>query len=156
MLQRTLKFKIVKSLLLFFALITYGCSHQNISKEAERLRVLEDMKEYIQSLSGRERKDQLIALMDLIKKDMEVLNQSIQKFGSESKVLFSDYDATPGDFEKLFKAFNNTRMTLQKGILTSYFKMKELTSAEEWKELSKLEEKAFFDGDGQTILDSRI
>ena len=156
MLQRTIKLKIVKFLPLLFTLLILGCSHQKINKEEERFQVLEEMREHIQSISDPERVGLLLELMDIIKQDMNALNRSIQTFGAASKVLFSDYDATPEDFDKLFSEFNKTRIKLQQKILTSYFKMKELTSPEEWEDIAKFEEKAFFDGPGQTLLDSQI
>ena len=127
---------------LVLILLMNGCAHQPVSKEESRQRVLEEMRIYIRKIPDPNRVEQLIVLVDVLQQDLAELNRTVRKFRSDMRTLNVDYDATREDFGKIFDEYNTTRKGKQREILTSYIKMKELTTPDEWKSLAKSEEKA--------------
>ena len=127
---------------LAFIILLSGCAHKQISGEEARQKVMEEMRAYIKKIPDSNRSEQLLMLLDTLKQDIAELNQTVHKFGSDMRALNTNYDATRKDFRKILDDYNATRKELQRDILTTYFKMKKMTTPEEWKALAKLEEKA--------------
>ena len=144
-------FKIIA--ILTIALLMIGCSHQKVSKEDSNQQVIEEMRVYIKSLPDPERAKQLLIQLDALNQGITEMDLIKKKFTGDLQTLFFRYEATRGDFKELLDDFNSTRKSLQQNILTSYFKMKSLTLANEWEELAKMQEKVFSDGMRQTLLD---
>jgi hypothetical protein len=149
-------FKFVKVfVVLGLILLMNGCSHQPFSKEESRQRVLEEMRIYIGKIQDPKRVEQLLVLVDALQQDLAELNRTVRKFGSDMRTLNVNYDATREDFDKMLDEYNTTRKGKQREILTSYLKMKELTTPDEWKSLAKSEEKALSKGLRRTLLDNQ-
>ncbi|UCG12728.1 MAG: hypothetical protein JSU72_20010 [Deltaproteobacteria bacterium] len=149
-------FKFVKVfVVLGLILLMNGCSHQPVSKEESRQRVLEEMRIYIGKIQDPKRVEQLLVLVDALQQDLAELNRTVRKFGSDMRTLNVNYDATREDFDKMLDEYNTTRKGKQREILTSYLKMKELTTPDEWKSLAKSEEKALSKGLRRTLLDNQ-
>ncbi len=149
-------FKFVKVfVVLGLILLMNGCAHQPVSKEESRQRVLEEMRIYIRKIPDPDRVEQLLVLVDTLQQDLAELNRTVRKFRSDMRTLNVNYDATREDFCKIFDEYNMTRKGKQREILTSYFKMKKLTTPHEWKNLAKLEEKALSKGLRRTLLDNQ-
>jgi septal ring factor EnvC (AmiA/AmiB activator) len=129
-------------LVLSLVLVICGCSHQPITEEQSRQQMLEEMKAYLEKIPDPNRRDQLSKLMNALKQDLAELNRTVEAFGEDVHRLNANYDATKEDFHKIFDQFNTSRKRLQQAILTSHYKMKELTTADEWEDLADLEEKA--------------
>jgi hypothetical protein len=102
------------------------------------------MRAYIKTIPDPERIEQLIEQLDKLKQDVTELNRTTQQYHTDIRMLFTNYDATQTDFRNLLDEFNTARKRLQQKILTSHFKMKDLTTPEEWQTLAELEEKAVF------------
>ena len=129
-------------IILTIALLFCGCSHQKILKRDSNQQVLEEMRAYIKTIPDPERIEQLIEQLDILKQDVTELSRATQQYHTDVRMLFNDYDATQTDFRNLLDEFNTTRKRLQQKILTSNFKMKKLTTPEEWQTIAELEEKA--------------
>ena len=149
-------FKFVKVfVVLGLILLMNGCAHQPVSKEESRQRVLEKMRVYIRKIPDPDRVEQLLVLVDALQHDLAELKKTVGTFRRDMSMLNTDYDTTNEDFGKIFDEYNTTRKGIQQEILTSYFKMKKLTTPHEWKNLAKLEEKALSKGLRRTLLDNQ-
>ena len=134
-------------------LLMNGCSHQPLSEKQSRQQMLEEMRAYLEKIPDPDRRDQLLALMKTLKQDLAELSQAVDQFGADAQRFNADYDATKEDFHKIFDQFNTSRKTLQQEILTSHYKMKELTTPEEWEDLADLEKEALSEIIRQNLLD---
>jgi septal ring factor EnvC (AmiA/AmiB activator) len=139
-------------LILMIALLFCGCSHQKILKRDSNHQVLEEMRAYIKTIPDPERAEQLLAQLDNLKQDVTDLNRTTQQYHTDIRMLFTNYDATQADFRNLLDEFNTARKRLQQNILTSHFKMKDLTSPKEWQTLAELEEKAISKVSHQSLI----
>jgi len=149
-------FKFVKVfVVLGLILLMNGCAHQPVSKEESRQRVLEEMRIYIRKIPDPNRVEQLLVLVDALQQDLAELNRTVRKFRSDMRMLNANYDATRDDFDEILDDYNTTRKGKQREILTSYLKMKELTTPDEWKNLAKSEEKALSKSLRWPLVDSR-
>ena len=148
-------FKFVKVfVVLGLILLMNGCAHQQGSEEQSRQQMLEEMRAYLEKIPDPDRRESLLSLARSMKQDLSELRRAADAFGAQVKSLNANYDATKEDFHKLFTQFNASRKSLQQKILTSHFKMKEITAAEEWKDLADLEEEALSKIIRQNLLDS--
>lgn len=147
-------FKFVKVfVVLGLILLMNGCAHQQVSGEQSRLQMLEEMRAYLEKIPDPDRREQLLALMNTLKQDLAELNRTVDEFGVNAQRLNANYDATKEDFHKIFDQFNTSRKRLQQEILASHYKMKELTTAEEWEDLADLEKEALSKIIRQNLLD---
>lgn len=78
-----------------------------------------------------------------VEKVMEAITQEVGKVGTLQReghkqlyALNAQYDATPEEFLKVLDKMNNRRLRAGAKILSLRFKMKELMSEQEWKELT--------------------
>jgi uncharacterized coiled-coil DUF342 family protein len=140
---------------LTFVLLVNGCAHQKVSDEESRQRVLEEMRIYVKEIPDPHRAEQLSVLVDTLQQDVAELRKTVRKFRREMGVLNKNYDATNEDFREILDEYNSARKGIRQEILSSYFKMKKLTTPDEWKDLAKLEEAALSKGLRQTLLDNQ-
>ena len=147
-------FKFVKVfVVLGLILLMNGCAHQQVSEEQSRQQMLEEMRACLEKIPDPDRREQLSTLMNTLEQDLAELSQAVDKFGADVQRLNTNYDASKEDFHKIFDQFNTSRKRLQQEILASHYKMKELTTPEEWEDLADLEKEALAKIIRQNLLD---
>lgn len=105
--------------------------------------------EWIAELRGRikasvadpDKKSQMLSLVDQMNIELLKLDQEVRKHFANVAKIDRDYNATPDDFKKEFAAFNAARYEVRDGFLDARFKMRDLATREEWKELTDIKEK---------------
>jgi len=141
--------------ILALALLICSCSHQPVTEEQTRQQMLEEMRAYLEKIQDLDRREPLLALALTMKQDLTELSRTVDSFGAKTQRLNANYDATKEDFQELFDQLNTSRKKLQQDILTSHYKMKELTTEEEWEDLAALEKEAFSRIIRQNLLDRK-
>jgi uncharacterized coiled-coil DUF342 family protein len=109
-----------------------GASGQPASQEvvSEVKRVVEE------NVKDPEKSNRVQALVQNIIKEVNRSAQETRGFHEQLAVLNANYDAPPEQFTKILDALNNGRMESAAKILQTRFKIKELLSREEWKNLN--------------------
>ena len=108
---------------------TYGePASQEVVSEVKRL-IEENVKD-------PEKANQVQALIQDIMKEVRKSAQETRGFHEQLAVLNVNYDAPPERFTKILDELNNGRMESAARILRTRFKVKELLSREEWKNLN--------------------
>jgi transketolase len=89
-----------------------------------------------QNVKDPEKAKQVQAMVQDIAKEVRKSNQEVRGFHEQLAALNADYNAKPDQFLKILDGLNNTRMESAMKILTMRFKIKDMLTAEEWKNLS--------------------
>jgi Spy/CpxP family protein refolding chaperone len=79
---------------------------------------------------------QVKAIMQEIPTHVKQSHERSRELHEQLYGLNAKYDATPEEFTKVLDELNNTRMRTASTILALRFKMKDLTTPEEWKALT--------------------
>ena len=130
---------VVLSLVLFSMV---GCSryHQGRpggSGQPASQEVLSEVKRVVEeNVKDPEKSNRVQALVQNIIKEVNRSAQETRGFHEQLAVLNANYDAPPEQFTKILDALNNGRMESAAKILQTRFKIKELLSREEWKNLN--------------------
>jgi hypothetical protein len=104
------------------------------AKSAERqllVDVIEDEERLSEVLELLSERDRLVA----------EYAELVTAYREEMKTLNAGYDTTREEFEQAFDEYNGLRAVTQKEIVALIGKMKEATTAEEWKKISKYQVK---------------
>jgi TolA-binding protein len=119
-----------------------GCSgyHQGrpgASGEPASQEVVSEVKRVVEeNVKDPEKSNRVQALVQNIIKEVNRSAQETRGFHEQLAVLNANYDAPPEQFTKILDALNNGRMESAAKILQTRFKIKELLSREEWKNLN--------------------
>lgn len=89
-----------------------------------------------QNVKDPEKSKQVQALVQEIIDEAKRSFQETRGFHEQLNALNADYHATPEQFMKILDELNNSRMASASKILGIRFKMKNLLTPEEWKNLS--------------------
>ena len=123
-------------------LTTAGCTRYHherpgVAGEPTLQEVVPEVKHLVeQNVKDPEKATQVQAMVQDIAKEVRKSNQEVRGFHEQLASLNADYNAKPDQFLKILDGLNNTRMESAMKILTMRFKIKELLSAEEWKNLN--------------------
>ena len=69
------------------------------------------------------------------------LDRVVLKHYSNLKKISRNYHSTPEDFKKAFADFNSNRYQIRDQIIEARFKMRDLSTTEEWKKLTDIKKK---------------
>jgi hypothetical protein len=134
--------KKIRTASLFAGLALASCSSGGYDPETAR-RSLQDMRDYVgKNVPEPARSTKLLGLIDAYEASIAALNEQLQAGFREFRSLNADYDAPPERLLKAHEDFVVARRKLVLKALDVVQGMKASTSAEEWKDLAKLEEKA--------------
>lgn len=95
-----------------------------------------------QNVKDPEKAKQVKALLQEIVAEVKKSSQQTRGFHEQLNVLNANYDAKPEQFTKVLDEMNNARMTSATKILGLRFKIKDLLTAQEWKDLTDAMAKA--------------
>ena len=114
-----------------------------VKVEQQLAQALEGERELVQSvITDEERADRFIALIDargrLAREQTEATKQQRDRIAAIS----TDYQTTREDFAAAFRAYNGARENNQREYLAVVAAMKDMTTAEEWKVISKFQLKS--------------
>jgi Mg2+ and Co2+ transporter CorA len=97
---------------------------------------VEDMRDRIEkNIEDPNKKTDLLALVDQIEKDLVELDRVVQKLYADLRTLNDNYNASPEEYRKVISEFEADRKEVQDRIVNSRFKMRDLSTPEEWKKL---------------------
>ena len=134
--------KVLLILLSLVLLITAGCSGHHQGRpgghgEPTLQEVVPEVKHLVeQNVKDPEKATQVQAMVQDIAKEVRKSNQEVRGFHEQLASLNADYNAKPDQFLKILDGLNNTRMESAMKILTMRFKIKDMLTAEEWKNLN--------------------
>ena len=126
-------------LLLLMVFVISGCSKKSIPDDAFRGEsVLAEKRVRIQKhISDSAKQAQLLAIVDEGEKLLREFSQESSDYRERIQTLTADYDAGREDFEGAVSNFNDKAETLLKKLADQGVAMRELTTPEEWKKISK-------------------
>ena len=120
-----------------------GCSISGKKEKAEIERGskwVEDMQDRIKDeIEDPDKKNEMLALIVQTEKDLEGLDRVFQKLYADMGTLNDNYNARPEEYQKVFSEFEAGRKKAHNRILDSRFKIRDLSTPEEWKELMEME-----------------
>ena len=134
-LSKTLSFL----LLLLMVFIISGCLKKSVNGDAFKGEsVIAEKRSLIQKhISEPVKQAQLLKIVDEGEKMLREFSQESSDYRERLQTLTADYDASQEDFKGAVSDFNNKAETLLKNLLAQSMSMRELTTPEEWKKISK-------------------
>jgi len=133
------------SLLLFACLLLSGCVKRTEAPDPAALRAQiaearQQETDLVRStVADPARAEQLLQLLEERDRLMAGYARRIGEHRSEITALNADYDATRADFDALLTDFNRQRAEAQSEIILLIDAMKQTTTADEWKVISKFQ-----------------
>jgi|GEM_PF-1382161 len=123
--------------------LSYGCS--KIGKKDEFKpgnEWIEDMRARVaENIEDPGKKTRMLALVDQVNKDLYELDRVVRKLYADLDALGDNYDATPEEFQKAISEFEADRKKLVDRIIDSRFKMRDLSTPEQWNDLTDIKKK---------------
>jgi hypothetical protein len=89
-----------------------------------------------QTVKDPDKAKQVQTILQDIKAEVRQSAQQTRGYHEQLYVLNSDYQAKPEQFTKVLDELNNARMTSATKILAMRYKIKDLLTAQEWKDLT--------------------
>ncbi|MBW1752761.1 MAG: hypothetical protein JRJ46_06585 [Deltaproteobacteria bacterium] len=125
--------------------LTYGCSTFGKKDEAK----FKPGNEWIEDMRGRVaenikdpgKKTRILALVDQAEKDLLELDRVVQQFYADIGALNDNYNASPDEYRKVISEFEADQNEVRGRIIDIRFKMRDLSTAEEWKELTDIKKR---------------
>ena len=139
-LQRMIKLRLVlAATALTVAAGSSGCSLFGGSTDA-----VADLRAYVQrEVTEPERAAKMLLQVELLEAGIQAYNTVASEAGTEIQQLNRDYDATRDQFEALLSRHNTARIEARDVLLASAFRLRDLASEAEWKEIAELEIRAY-------------
>ena len=98
---------------------------------------IEDKRERVaENIKDPDKKNDMLAVVDQLEKDLMELDRIIQKLYANLNTLNGNYNSTPEEFRKVFSEFEAERKEIRDRIIDSRFKMRNLSTPEEWEEIT--------------------
>lgn len=123
--------------------LTYGCS--KIGKDAEfepGIEWIEDMRDRVrESIEDPGKKTRMLALVDQTEKDLLEVDRIVRKLYVDLDTLGDNYNSIPEEFQKVIAEFEADRKKVVDRIKDSRFMMRDLSTPEEWKELTDIKKR---------------
>jgi hypothetical protein len=120
--------------------LTYGCSKFGKKDEAKFKpgnEYVEDMRDRVaENIKDPDKKTAMLAIVDQIEKDLWEVDRIVQKLYADVYALSENYNSTPDEFRKVISEFEAERQKTGDRIMDSRFKMRDLSTPEEWKKMT--------------------
>jgi predicted KAP-like P-loop ATPase len=136
---------IAKWLCIVFVLIlftTVSCSQHHrgrpgMSGDSRMQEVVPEVKELVeQNVKDPEKAKQVQAMVQNIVNEVRKSGQQVRGYHEQLAALNADYNARPEQFTKILDELTNSRMESAAKILQMRFKIKDMLTADEWKNLN--------------------
>ena len=125
--------------------LTSGCSTFGKKEKAEfepGSKWLEDMRaRVIENIEDQNKKTLMLALVDQTEKDVQEVDRLIWKLYADFSDLSENYNSTPDEFRTVITEFEANRNEVRDRIIGGRFKMRDLSTSEEWKKLTDYSKK---------------
>ena len=121
---------------------TAGCTryHQGppgASGDAMAQEVVPEVKKLVEAnVKDPDKAKQVQAMVQDIVKEVKKSNQQVRGYHEQLAMVNANYDAKPEQFTRILDELNNARMQTATNILGMRFKIKDMLTPEEWKNLS--------------------
>lgn len=129
----------VFSLCLLLGLIS-GCSTVGKKEKPEfepGSEWLEDMRARVeQNIENQNKKTRMLALVNQTEKDLLEVDRLVRKLYTDLSTLGENYSSTPEEFRMVISEFESNRREVRARIIESRFKMRDISTSEEWKKLT--------------------
>ena len=129
----------ILSLIILLGLLS-GCSTFGKKEKAEfepGTVWIEDMRARVEgNIEDQNKKTLMLALVDQTEKDVQEVDRLIWKLYADFSELSENYHSTPDEFRTVITEFEANRRVVRDRIIESRFKMRELSTPEEWKRLT--------------------
>lgn len=129
----------VLSLCVLLGLI-FGCSTFGKKEKTEfepGSKWLEDMRARVEgNIEDQNKKTRMLALVDQTEKDVQKVDRLVRKLYADLSTLGENYNSTPQEFRMVISEFEASRREVRARIIESRFKMRDLSTPEEWKKLT--------------------
>ena len=129
----------ILSLCVLFGLFT-GCSKIGKKEKAEfkpGSAWIVDMRDRIEdNIQDPDKKTRMLALVDQTETDLLEVDRVVRKLYADLSSLGENYNSTPEQFRKVISEFEASRRQVRERIIDSRFKMRELSTPDEWKKLT--------------------
>lgn len=123
-------------------LLLAGCSGK--SKVESTSDWLAQMKKSVSdTVKDPHRTHQITHELEQVEIKMDAWNTYLVEHKSELRKLNANYDSTPEDFRAFIDSYNSKRHSLKKQLLAARFKIKELSTEDEWDDIAELEKSLF-------------
>lgn len=125
-------------------LILAGCGGKNAVAPADvEEQAFEDLRtEVREAIDDPVREAEVLTVVDALSKDLVTLRESVSARNSRARELNADYDAQRADFEALFEQINAEIRSNQQSVTQTHYALLEVTTEEEWAQISKSRTKA--------------
>lgn len=90
-------------------------------------------------VADEERAARMLAEIDRLESVIDDYNATSAAAGEELRALNRDYDATRAQFEAMLQRQNEVRSAARDLVVASALELRDLATAEEWKEMAELE-----------------
>ena len=125
--------------------LTHGCGKFGKKDEAK----FKPGNEWIEDMRGRVaenvadpgKKTRILAFVDQIEKDLLEVDRVVQQLYIDLDSLGENYNSTPDEFRMVFSKFEADRQKVQDRTIDSRFKMRDLSTGEEWEELTDIKKR---------------
>ena len=125
------------------ALILTACGKDAIAPADVEEQAFEDLRtEVRQAIDDPVRVAEVLTVVDALSKNLLTLRESVSARNSRARELNADYDAQRADFEVLFEQINAEIRLNQQRVTKSHHTLLEVTTDEEWAQISKSRTKA--------------
>lgn len=94
---------------------------------------LDDLREQVQStVHDSERADAMLASLDQLDQLLIESAKQVAEVARQERILFTNYDSTPQDFQAILTEASRERQELQKAMLDAHLEFKARATPEEW------------------------
>jgi hypothetical protein len=125
---------------LMFVLLMTGCAHEQPALSQA------DVKDLVhKEISDPVRADKVVALMEQMNAEISDQMNAKVEFRKDFAKLNTDYYATPEQFEQFMESTREAQDKNRARIMETYFRIKDLTTPQEWEALCKPEMLNFTD-----------
>lgn len=94
---------------------------------------LDDLREQVRStVHDSERADAMLASLDQLDQLLIESAKQVAEVARQERILFTNYDSTPQDFQAIFSEASRERQKLQQAMLDVHLEFKARATPEEW------------------------
>ena len=121
---------------------TYGCVLFKKDKFEPGGDWTEDMRGRVaENIKDPGKRTRMMALVDEIEKDLMEIDKVVRKLYIDLDTLGDNYDATPEAFQAVIAQFEYDQEKVRGQIIDTRFKMRDLSTLEEWKKLTDVKKR---------------
>ena len=98
----------------------------------------EDLRNEVrETITSQERESEVIALVDILERDMNTLRGVVDERINRARQLNANYDTTRAEFESFLTKISQQAELQRKNVSQSHAALVSFTTADEWAEISK-------------------